>query len=50
MAELEKLEGLNNLAEISLVNNPVSTGPAQLFTFKWIYWLLLILSQLLLQP
>lgn len=25
MAEIEKLEGLNNLAEISLVNNPVST-------------------------
>lgn len=24
MAEIEKLEGLNNLAEISLVNNPVS--------------------------
>lgn len=25
MAEIEKLEGLNNLAEISLVNNPVSS-------------------------
>lgn len=25
MAEIEKLDGLNNLAEISLVNNPVSS-------------------------